>query len=104
MVHQLTDVDIQMNETNDDIQTTGTDENIEMADQMTGTNETEMADPMTGTDQTTENANDEPSTSSFMLSQQQLSARILEFQGEYSQFKSAEVKIFILTKNNNNFK
>ena len=47
MVHQLTDVDIQMNETNDDIQTTGTDENIEMADQLTGTNETEMADPMT---------------------------------------------------------
>ena len=84
MFHQLTDVDIQMNETNDDIQTIGTDENIEMADQMTGTNETEMADPMIGTDQTTENANDEPSTSSVMLSQQQLSARILEFQGAYS--------------------
>ena len=101
MVHQLTDVDIQMNETNDDIQTTGTDENIEMADQMTGTNETEMADPMTGTDQTTKNANDESSTSTEF---QQLSARILEFQGEYSQFKSAEVKIFSLTKSNNNFK
>ena len=92
MVHQLTDVDIQMNETNDDIQTTGTDENIEMADQLTGTNETEMADPMTATD---------PSTSSEF---QQLSARILEFQGEYSQFKSAEVKIFSFTKSNNNFK
>ncbi|PWA99403.1 Peptidase C48, SUMO/Sentrin/Ubl1 [Artemisia annua] len=78
LVHQLADDDIQMTGTNEDIQTTGTDEN------------TKIADPMTGTDQTAENGNDEPSSSSIKLTQQQLSAMILEFQGEYSQFKSAE--------------
>ena len=80
MVHQLADDDIQMIGTNKDIQTTGSDEN------------TEVAEPITGTDQTPENGNDEPSSSSIKLTQQQLSAMILEFQGEYSQFKSAEVK------------
>ncbi|PWA52673.1 hypothetical protein CTI12_AA451070 [Artemisia annua] len=66
----------------DDIPFTGTDEN------------TEMADPMTETDQTAETRNDEPkssSSASIKLTQQQLSAMILEFQGVYSQFKSAEI-------------
>ncbi|PWA96131.1 hypothetical protein CTI12_AA041350 [Artemisia annua] len=75
---QANDDDIQMTGTNEDIQMTGTDENTEVAEQMTGT------------DQTPENGNDEPSSSSIKLTQQQLSAMILEFQGEYSQFKSAE--------------
>ena len=83
MVHQLAD---------DDIQTTGTEEN------------TQFAEPMTGTDQTPENGNDAPSASSIKLTQEQLSEMILEFQGVYSQFKSAEVKISRLTKSNNNFK
>ena len=53
-----------------------------------------MADPMMGTDETAENGNDESSSSTIKLTQQQLSAMLLEFQGEYSQFKSVEVKIF----------
>ncbi|PWA63497.1 hypothetical protein CTI12_AA353550 [Artemisia annua] len=78
----------------DDIPNTGTDDDI----QRTESNENiEMADPMTGIDQTSENRNDEPSSSSIKITQQQLSAMILEFLGEYSQFKSAEVKIFRLT-------
>ena len=81
-IHQFTDDDIPNTGTNDDIQMTISNENIE------------MDDPMTGTDQTNENRNEEPSSSSIKLTQQQLSAMILEFQGEYSQFKSAEVKIF----------
>ncbi|PWA44343.1 hypothetical protein CTI12_AA523920 [Artemisia annua] len=68
----------------DDIPKTGTEDDIQR------TESDPMADPMTGTDQTSENRNDELSSSSIKLTQQQLSAMILEFQGEYSQFKLAE--------------
>ncbi|PWA90704.1 hypothetical protein CTI12_AA097930 [Artemisia annua] len=68
----------------DDIPNTGTEDDIQR------TESDPMADPMMGTDQTSENRNDELSSSSIKLTQQQLSAMILEFQGEYSQFKSAE--------------
>ena len=77
LVHRLTGNDTPKNGTEDDIERTESDE---------------MADPMTGTDQTSENINDEPSSSTIKLSQKQLSAMMLEYQGEYSQFKSAEVK------------
>ncbi|PWA63249.1 ulp1 protease family, C-terminal catalytic domain-containing protein [Artemisia annua] len=68
----------------DVIPNTGTEDDIQR------TESDPMADPMTGTDQTSKNRNDEPSSSSIKLTQQQLSAMIFEFQGEYSQFKSAE--------------
>ncbi|PWA49120.1 hypothetical protein CTI12_AA484170 [Artemisia annua] len=68
----------------DDIPNTGTEDDIQR------TESDPLAYPMTGTDQTSENRKDEPSSSSIKLTQQHLSAMILEFQGEYSQFKSAE--------------
>ncbi|PWA66627.1 hypothetical protein CTI12_AA324110 [Artemisia annua] len=52
----------------DVIPNTGTDDDIQR------TESDPMADPMTGTDQTSENRNDEPSSSSIKLTQQQLSA------------------------------